>query len=72
MEPGPRILSVAVEVLGLVLVFGGCKLALFELELDPHQLLVVFVMDFLSGLMVVWRSDQIRTWFREKVKVEVL
>jgi hypothetical protein len=55
--------SIVAEALSIVFVAGGTKIVLFKQELNPSQLLTVFLIGFGSGLLIVWRSDEIRNWF---------
>ena len=65
------IFAIMVESLGLLFVYAKCKLILFKIEVDPNQLLAAFVIGFVGGLTVAWKSDKIRRWFGQAGDVEV-
>ena len=61
--------SLIVEAVCILLVAGGSKLVIFKQEVNPSQLLTVLLIGFASGLIIVWRSDALRTWLDHLIQI---
>jgi len=61
--------SLVVEAACIVLVAGGSKLVIFKEEVNPSQLLTVFLIGFGTGLIVAWRSDVLRSWLDRLIQM---
>ena len=61
--------SLVVEAVCILLVAGGSKLVIFKQEVNPSQLLTVLLIGFASGLIIVWRSDALRSWLDRLIQI---
>jgi hypothetical protein len=62
--------SLIVEAVCILFVAGGSKLVIFKEEVNPSQLLTVLLIGFASGLIIVWRSDALRSWLDRLIQIE--